>query len=152
MKEITGNYSGKGKKIAIIISRFNEFVSNELLSGCVDTLKKSGVEEKDLLAVWTPGAFEIPQVLSKMDTKKFDAIIALGVIIRGDTPHFDYIAAEVAKGVAKVSLDKNVPIAFGIITAETIEQAIERAGTKQGNKGRDAALSALEMANIYTQI
>ncbi|MFA6281782.1 MAG: 6,7-dimethyl-8-ribityllumazine synthase [Candidatus Omnitrophota bacterium] len=152
MKEITGNYSGKGKKIAIIISRFNEFVSNELLSGCVDTLKKSGVEEKDLLAVWTPGAFEIPQVLSKMDTKKFDAIIALGVIIRGDTPHFDYIASEVAKGVAKVSLDKNVPIAFGIITAETIEQAIERAGTKQGNKGRDAALSALEMANIYTQI
>jgi 6,7-dimethyl-8-ribityllumazine synthase len=152
MKEITGNYSGKGKKIAILISRFNEFISNELLSGCVDTLKKSGVDEKDLLAVWTPGAFEIPQVLSKMDTKKFDAIITLGVIIRGDTPHFDYIASEAAKGVAKVSLDKNVPIAFGIITAETIEQAIERAGTKQGNKGRDVALIALEMANIYTQI
>ncbi len=152
MKEITGNYSGKGKKIAIIISRFNEFISNELFSGCVDTLKKSGVDEKDLTAVWTPGAFEIPQVLSKMDTKKFDAVITLGVIIRGDTPHFDYIASEVAKGIAKISLDKNVPIAFGIITAETIEQAIERAGTKQGNKGRDVALIALEMSNIYTQI
>jgi len=152
MKEITGNYSGKGKKIAIIISRFNEFVSNELLNGCVDTLKKSGVEEKDVTVVWTPGAFEIPQVLAKIDTKKFDAIIALGAIIRGDTPHFDYIASEAAKGVAKLSLDKNVPITFGIITAETVEQAIERAGTKQGNKGRDAALSALEMANIYTQI
>ncbi|MFA5336777.1 MAG: 6,7-dimethyl-8-ribityllumazine synthase [Candidatus Omnitrophota bacterium] len=152
MKEITGNYSGKGKKIAIIISRFNEFVSGELLSGCVDTLKKSGVDEKDLLVIWTPGAFEIPQVLNKIDTKKVDAIITLGAVIRGDTPHFDYIASEVAKGVAKLSLDKNIPVTFGIITADSTEQAIERAGTKQGNKGRDAALSALEMANIYTQI
>jgi 6,7-dimethyl-8-ribityllumazine synthase len=152
MKEITGNYSGKGKKIAIIISRFNEFVSSELLNGCVDTLKKSGVEEKDVLVVWTPGAFEIPQVLNKIDTKKVDAVITLGAVIRGDTPHFDYIASEVAKGVAKLSLDKNIPVVFGIITADSIEQAIERAGTKQGNKGRDAALSALEMANIYTQI
>ncbi len=152
MKEITGNYSGKGKKIGIIISRFNEFVSNELLSGCIDTLKKSGVEDKDVLTVWTPGAFEIPQVLNKMDSKKFDAVITLGAVIRGDTPHFDYIASEVAKGIAKCALDKNIPVVFGIITAETIEQAIERAGTKQGNKGRDAALSALEMANIYNQI
>ncbi len=152
MKEITGNYSGKGKKIAIVISRFNEFVSSELLNGCVDTLKKSGVEEKDVLVVWAPGAFEIPQVLNKIDTKKVDAVITLGAVIRGDTPHFDYIASEVAKGVAKLSLDKNIPVTFGIITADSIEQAIERAGTKQGNKGRDAALSALEMANIYTQI
>lgn len=152
MKEITGNYSGKGKKIAIIISRFNEFVSNELLRGCVDTLKKSGVEEKDLLVVWTPGAFEIPQVLNRIDTKKVDAVITLGAVIRGDTPHFDYIASEVVKGVSKLSLDKNIPVAFGIITADSTEQAIERAGTKQGNKGRDAALCALEMANIYTQI
>jgi 6,7-dimethyl-8-ribityllumazine synthase len=152
MKEITGSFSGKGKKIAIVISRFNEFISNELLGGCLDTLKKSGVDEKDILTVWTPGSFEIQQVLDKLDIKKFDAAIALGAVIRGDTPHFDYIASEVAKGIARISLEKHVPITFGIITADTIEQAVERAGTKQGNKGRDAALSAIEMANIYTQI
>ncbi|MDD5583771.1 MAG: 6,7-dimethyl-8-ribityllumazine synthase [Candidatus Omnitrophica bacterium] len=152
MKEITGNFSGKGKKIAIAISRFNEFISNELLSGCTDTLKKSGVDEKDITIIWTPGSFEIPQALNKLDTKKFDAVIALGAVIRGDTPHFDYIASEVVKGVARLSLDKNIPIIFGVITADTIEQAIERAGTKQGNKGRDAALNALEMATLYQQI
>lgn len=152
MKEITGNYSGKGKKIAIVISRFNEFISNELLDGCIDTLKKSGVDDKDLSTIWTPGAFEIPQVLNRIDSKKIDAVITLGVVIRGDTPHFDYIASEVAKGIAKCALDKNMPVIFGIITADTTEQAIERAGTKQGNKGRDAALSALEMANIFKQI
>jgi 6,7-dimethyl-8-ribityllumazine synthase len=152
MKEITGNFSGKGKKIAIVISRFNEFISNELLSGCRDTLIKSGVEDKDILVVWTPGSFEIPQALGKLDSKKFDVAIALGAVIRGDTPHFDYIASEVAKGIARVSLEKNIPVIFGVITADTIEQAIERAGTKQGNKGRDAALAALEMANLYSQI
>jgi 6,7-dimethyl-8-ribityllumazine synthase len=152
MKEISGNFSGKGKKIAIAISRFNEFISNELLNGCVDTLKKSGVDEKDITVIWTPGSFEIPQVLGKLDTKKFDAVIALGAVIRGDTPHFDYIASEVVKGVARISLDKNIPIIFGVITADTLEQAIERAGTKQGNKGRDAALSALEMATLYQQM
>ncbi|MDP2922549.1 MAG: 6,7-dimethyl-8-ribityllumazine synthase [Candidatus Omnitrophota bacterium] len=152
MKEIMGNYSGKGKKIAIVISRFNEFISKELLGGCQDTLRKSGVDEKDILVVWAPGSFEIPQVLGKLDSKKFDAAIALGAVIRGDTPHFDYIASEVAKGVARISLEKNVPVIFGVITADTVEQAIERAGTKQGNKGRDAALSALEMANLYSQI
>jgi len=152
MKEIRGNFLGKGKKIAIVISRFNEFVSNQLLQGCVDTLKKSGVSEDGIMIVWTPGSFEIPQVLSKIDTKKFDAAIALGAVIRGETPHFDYVAAEVSKGVARMSQDKKIPIIFGVITADTVEQAVERAGTKQGNKGRDAALSALEMLNLYSQI
>ena len=152
MKEVKGNFAGKGKRIAVIISRFNEFISGQLLSGCADTLAKSGVRDEDISVVWTPGAFEIPQVLAKLETKKFDAVIALGVIIRGDTPHFDYIASEAVKGIAKVSLDRNIPVIFGIITADTMEQAIERAGTKQGNKGRDAALAALEMASIYTQI
>jgi 6,7-dimethyl-8-ribityllumazine synthase len=152
MKKIAGNFSGKGKRVTIVISRFNEFVSNQMLDGCVDTLQKAGVDEKDILVIWTPGSFEIPQVLNKLDTKKCDVAIALGTIIRGDTPHFDYIASEVAKGIAKVSLDKNIPMIFGVVTADTIEQAIERAGTKQGNKGRDAALSALEMASVYTQL
>ena len=152
MKELKGNFSGKGKKIVIVISRFNEFISGELLSGCVDTLSKSGVKEEDVSVIWAPGAFEIPQVLSKLDVKKYDAAITLGVIIRGDTPHFDYIASEVTKGIANVAMNKAVPIVFGVITADTLEQAIERAGTKQGNKGRDAALSALEMANLYSQL
>jgi len=152
MREIRGNFQGKGKKIAIVISRFNEFISNQLLAGCLDALKKSGVSEANISVVWTPGSFEIPQVLAKIDTKKFDAVIALGAVIRGETPHFDYIAAEVSKGIARFAQDKKVPVVFGVITADTVEQAVERSGTKQGNKGRDAALSALEMANIYSQI
>lgn len=152
MKQIKGNFLGKGKKIAIVISRFNEFISSQLLDGCVDTLKREGVEDKDIAVIWTPGSFEIPQVLNSVDSKKFNAAIALGAVIRGDTPHFDYIAAEVSKGIARISLDKKMPVIFGVITADTIEQAIERAGTKQGNKGRDAALSALEMADIFSQL
>lgn len=152
MKEIRGDFLGKGKKIAIINSRFNEFISNQLLQGCVDTLVKSGVESEDISVIWTPGSFEIPQVLSKLDTTGFDALIALGAVIRGETPHFDYVAAEVSKGVARISLDKKVPVIFGVITADTVEQAVDRAGTKQGNKGRDAALAALEMANLYTRL
>ena len=152
MKEIKGNFQGKGKKIAIVISRFNEFIGNQLLAGCLDALKKSGVIEVNISIIWTPGSFEIPQVLSKLDPKKFDAIIALGAVIRGETPHFDYIAAEVSKGIARHAQDKKIPIIFGVITADSVEQAVERAGTKQGNKGRDAALSALEMANIYSQL
>jgi 6,7-dimethyl-8-ribityllumazine synthase len=152
MKEIRGKFTGKGKKIAIVISRFNEFISKELLGGCLDTLKKAGVEDKDISVVWTPGSFEIPPALSKIDAKKFDAIIALGAVIRGDTPHFDYIASEVTKGIANISIEKKIPIIFGIITADAVDQAIERAGTKQGNKGRDAALSALEMADLFGQI
>jgi 6,7-dimethyl-8-ribityllumazine synthase len=152
MKEVKGNFQGKGRKIAIVISRFNEFIGNQLLAGCLDALKKSGVIEADISVIWTPGSFEIPQVLSKLDSKKFDAVIALGAVIRGETPHFDYIAAEVSKGIARNAQDKKVPIIFGVITADTVEQAVERAGTKQGNKGRDAALSALEMADIYSQL
>ncbi|UCG35190.1 MAG: 6,7-dimethyl-8-ribityllumazine synthase [Candidatus Omnitrophota bacterium] len=152
MKEMRGNFSGKGKKITVVISRFNEFISSQLIEGCVDTLKKSGVADADISVIWTPGSFEIPQVISKLDTAKSDAIIALGAVIRGDTPHFDYIASEVAKGIAQLSLSKKIPIVFGVITADTLEQAIERAGTKQGNKGRDAALTALEMATLYSQI
>jgi 6,7-dimethyl-8-ribityllumazine synthase len=152
MKEIKGNFSGKGKKFAVIISRFNEFISGQLLGGCLDTLKKGGVKEEDITVVWTPGSFEIPQALNKLDTKKFDAVIALGAVIRGDTPHFDYVAAEVSKGIARLSLDKKIPVAFGVITADSVDQAVERAGTKQGNKGRDAALTAIEMASIFSQL
>ncbi len=153
MKEIKGKYSGKGKKIGIAVSRFNEFVSARLLDGCLDVLEKQGVDKKDITVVWTPGSFEIPQVLSAMaDTKKFNALIALGAIIRGDTPHFEYIATEAAKGLSQISLTKKIPVIFGIITSDTIEQAIERAGTKAGNKGRDAAFSALEMIDIYSQV
>ncbi len=152
MKEIRGNFSGQGKRIAICVSRFNEFISNQLFQGCIDTLKKSGVEDKDILVIWTPGAFEIPQVISKLKANKFDAVIALGAIIRGETPHFDYIASEVSKGVSRCSQEKAMPVVFGIITADTLDQAIERSGIKQGNKGRDAALTALEMIAIYIQL
>ena len=152
MKELRGNFVGKGKKIAIVVSRFNEFISGQLLQGCSDTLTKSGVASGDITVIWAPGSFEIPQILSKLDTKKFNAIIALGAVIRGDTPHFEYVASEVSKGIARISQDKKIPISFGVITADTVEQAVERAGTKQGNKGRDAAISALEMANLYSQI
>jgi 6,7-dimethyl-8-ribityllumazine synthase len=152
MKEIKGMFAGKDKKISIVISRFNEFISNELLSGCIDTLSKAGVDNKNITVIWAPGAFEVPQVINLIDAKKTDAVIALGAVIRGDTPHFDYVASEVSKGIAKLSLDKKLPIIFGVVTADTVEQAIERAGTKQGNKGRDAALAALEMTDIYREL
>lgn len=152
MKQVKGNFLGKGKKFAVIVSRFNESISQHLLEGCFDTLIKCGTDEKDIFVYWSPGSFEIPQILAKLQINKFDAVITLGAVIRGDTPHFEYIASEVAKGVAKISVDKKVPIAFGVITADTIEQATERAGAKQGNKGKDAAFSALEMANLYSQL
>ncbi|MCF7917046.1 MAG: 6,7-dimethyl-8-ribityllumazine synthase [Candidatus Omnitrophica bacterium] len=152
MKQIKGDFLGKGKKIAIVISRFNELISKRLLAGCLETLKKCGTDDKNISVYWSPGAFEIPQILSKLQVNKFDAVVTLGAVIRGDTPHFEYISSEVAKGVAKVAQDKKIPVAFGIITADTIEQATERSGTKQGNKGSDAAFSALEMANLYNQL
>ncbi len=153
MKEIKGNYQGKGKRIAIAVSRFNELIGTKLLEGCIDELRKQGVEEKDITIAWTPGSFEIPQLLAKWCTsKKFDAFITLGAVIRGDTPHFEYVASELAKGIANLSLGHNVPIIMGTIMADTIEQALERAGTKQGNRGRTAALSAIEMADLYTQL
>jgi len=153
VKEITGSLIVKGKKFAIIASRFNDFITKELVSGCQDTLIRHGALDDDLTVVWVPGAFEIPTVAQKMaKSKSYDAIICLGTIIRGSTPHFDFIASEAAKGIAKVSLDSGMPVIFGVITADTIEQAVERAGTKDGNKGRDAALSAIETVNVMSQI
>jgi len=153
MKEVKVGLIAKGKKFAIIISRFNEFISFKLLDGAKDTLLRHGVGENDITAIWVPGSFEIPPVAQKMArSKKFDGVICLGTVLRGDTPHFDYIANEAAKGIARVSLDEAVPCVFGVITADTLEQAIERAGTKSGNKGRNAALTAIELANLYDKI
>ena len=142
-----------GKRFAIVISRFNEFISSKLLEGCLDTLARHGADEKAQVVVWVPGAFEIPGVANRLArSKKYDGVICLGTVIRGATPHFDYIANEVAKGVAKVSLDTGMPCVFGVITADNLEQAIERAGTKDGNKGRDAALTAIDLANLYEKL
>ncbi|MCU0651890.1 MAG: 6,7-dimethyl-8-ribityllumazine synthase [Candidatus Omnitrophica bacterium] len=153
VKIIEGNLIAKGKKFGIIASRFNDLITKELVGGCIDTLIRHGADEKDLVVTWVPGAFEIPVIASKLaKSKSFDALICLGTVIRGSTPHFDYIAAEVSKGVAKVSLDSGKPVIFGVITADTIEQAIERAGTKDGNKGRDAAVNAIEMVNVLEKI
>jgi 6,7-dimethyl-8-ribityllumazine synthase len=139
----------KGKRFSVVISRFNDFVTKSLLEGCCDTLKRHGTKETDIEVSWVPGAYEIPlAALQLAKGKKFDAIICLGTIIRGDTPHFDFIASEAAKGIAHVSLQTGVPAIFGVITADTMEQAIERAGSKGGNKGKDAAMNAIEMVNL----
>jgi 6,7-dimethyl-8-ribityllumazine synthase len=152
-KVIEGNLIVKGKTFGLIASRFNDFMTKELVSGCCDTLVRHGAAESDIVVTWVPGAFELPLVAQKMaKSGKFDALICLGTVIRGSTPHFDYVAAEAAKGVAKVSLDTGLPVIFGVITADTIEQAVERSGSKDGNKGKDAALSAIEMVNILGQI
>lgn len=144
-----GNYSGKDVKIAIVISRFNEFITSKLLDGAKDCLYRHEVDEKDIDIFWTPGAFEIPLIAKEIARKKkHQAIICLGAIIRGNTPHFEYVANEVAKGIAQISLETGTPVMFGIITADNLEQAIERAGTKAGNKGWNAALSALEIVNL----
>ncbi len=141
----------KGKRFGIIASRFNDFITKDLVNGCLDTLLRHGARDEDVAVTWVPGAFEIPLLAQKLaKSKSVDAVICLGAVIRGSTPHFEYIASEAAKGIAKVSLDTGLPVIFGIITADTIEQAIERAGTKDGNKGRDAALNAIEMANLLT--
>ncbi|MCM8800447.1 MAG: 6,7-dimethyl-8-ribityllumazine synthase [Candidatus Omnitrophica bacterium] len=153
VKTLEASLIAKGKKFGIIASRFNDFITKELIRGCVDTLIRHGAEENNLVVAWTPGAFEIPLLAQKLaKSKSYDAIICLGAVIRGSTPHFEYIASEVAKGISRVSLETGLPVIFGIITADTIEQAIERAGTKEGNKGRDAALSAIEMANLLEKI
>jgi len=136
-------------RFAVIVSRFNEFISSKLLSGCLDALERHGADEDAVDVVWTPGSFEIPPVARRLaESKRYGAVICLGAIIRGQTPHFDYVAAEAAKGVARVALDSGVPVIFGVVTADTLEQAIDRAGTKAGNKGADAAASAIEMANL----
>ena len=153
VKVSEGSLSAKGLRLALIVSRFNDFISEKLKEGAMDTLLRSGANEKDIDLIKVPGSFEIPLIAKKLAEKKsYDALICLGAIIRGSTPHFEYVSAEVSKGIARVSLEGSVPVAFGIITADTIEQAIERAGTKSGNKGRDAALSAIEMANLLREI
>ncbi|MFC1699384.1 6,7-dimethyl-8-ribityllumazine synthase [Candidatus Omnitrophota bacterium] len=153
MKTIEGQLIAKGKRFALIVSRFNDFISKRLLDAAVDTLVRHGAKDTDLEVVWVPGAFEIPAVANRLAKgKRHDALICLGAIIRGATPHFDYVASEAAKGIAAVSLSGDKPVAFGIVTADNIEQAIERAGTKQGNKGKDAALTAIEMVNLIGQL
>jgi 6,7-dimethyl-8-ribityllumazine synthase len=152
MQQIKGNLIGKGKKIAIVISRFNEFISKRLLDGTIDCLTRHGVNDNDIKIYWTPGSFEIPGVARQIKGLQYDCIICLGAVIRGDTPHFDYIASEVTKGIAALNLEKGTPLVYGIITADTNDQAIERAGTKMGNKGWDAAITGLELADLYTKL
>ncbi len=152
-KQYQGTLLGRGLKFAIVISRFNDFISNRLLSGAQDALQRHGVNADDIDIAWTPGAFEEPLVAKKLaQTDRYAAIICLGAVIRGGTPHFDYIASEVSKGIAAVTLETGVPVIFGVITADTLEQAIERAGTKAGNKGFDAAVAAIEMANLIKEM
>ncbi|MEK4386139.1 6,7-dimethyl-8-ribityllumazine synthase [Solibacillus sp. FSL W7-1464] len=140
---------GTDLKIGIVVGRFNEFINDKLLSGALDGLKRHGVEEANIDTAWVPGAFEVPFVAKKMaETNNYDAVIGLGTVIRGSTTHYDYVCNEAAKGIAKAGLDTGVPVIFGIVTTENIEQAIERAGTKAGNKGYDSAMSAIEMANL----
>ena len=140
-------------RFGVVVSRFNEFITSKLLAGCLDTLQRHGVDPDAVDVAWTPGAFEIPVIAKKMaDSGRYHAVICLGAVIRGSTPHFDYIAAEVSKGVAQVGMASGVPTVFGVITTDTIEQAVERAGTKAGNKGADAAMSAIEMANLLDQL
>ena len=153
MKTIEGKLDAKGLKFAIVIARFNEFISGKLLSGCLDGLKRHGADEAAIDLVWAPGSFEIPLLAKKLATSgKYNAVICLGAVIRGATPHFDYVAAEVSKGVAAAGMDSGVPVIYGVLTTDNIEQAIERAGTKSGNKGFDAALAAIEMANVVKEI
>ena len=154
MNVIEGNFEAKGKKFAIVVSRFNDFVVNSLLEGAIDALKRHGsVNDADITVVKVPGAYELPLAAQRVAAKnEFDAIIALGAVIRGGTPHFDFVAGECNKGLAQVSLAASIPVSFGVITTDSIEQAIERAGTKMGNKGAEAALGALEMVNVLTQI
>jgi 6,7-dimethyl-8-ribityllumazine synthase len=153
MKILQGNIIGSGKKFAIVASRFNEFIVSKLLSGANDALVRHGVNDDDISVAWVPGAFEIPLVAKKLaNSGKYDAVICLGAVIKGSTSHYDYVCAEVSKGVAAVSLETGVPTIFGVVTTDNIEQAIERAGTKAGNKGFDAAVTAIEMVNLFDNI
>ncbi len=148
-----GNFSAEGLRFAVVVSRFNDFIGSRLLEGALDTLVRSGANDGDIDVVKVPGAFEMPLLAKKLAEKKvYDAIVCLGCVVRGATPHFDYIASEVSKGIASAALDTGTPLAFGVITADTLEQAIERAGTKAGNKGSDAALTAIEMANLLRAV
>lgn len=153
MKIVEGKLDASGQKIAIVAARFNEFITQKLLGGALDAIRRHNGSEDDVTLVWVPGAFEIPLAAQKLaQSKKYDAVICLGAVIRGSTPHFDYVAGESAKGVAQAAMSTGVPVVFGVLTTDSIEQAIERAGTKAGNKGFDAAVTAMEMVNLYKQI
>jgi 6,7-dimethyl-8-ribityllumazine synthase len=153
MKTIEGKLDASGLRFAIIVSRFNEFITNKLLGGALDCLHRNNADDNSITTIWVPGAFEIPSTAQKLAvSKKYDAVICLGAVIRGATPHFDLVSAEVSKGVALVAMSSPMPVIFGVLTTDTIEQAIERAGTKSGNKGFDAAMAAIEMADLYRQI
>ncbi len=153
MKTIEGNLVANGGKYAILVARFNSFIVESLLEGALDTLKRHGVDEKNIEIIRVPGAFEMPIAAQRIAaTEKYDAIVALGAVIRGGTPHFEYVAGECVKGLSQVSLNANVPISFGVLTVDSIEQAIERAGTKAGNKGGEAAVTALEMVNLFAEM
>lgn len=153
MKTIEGFLISENQKYAIIVGRFNEFIGSKLLGGAIDTFIRHGVKKEDIEIVWVPGAFEMPLIAKKLaKTNKYDAVVCLGAVIRGATAHFDYVSGEVTKGIASVSLETEVPVIFGVLTTDTIEQAIERAGTKAGNKGSEAAATAIEMANLLGQL
>lgn len=153
MKTLEGKLTAKNMKIAIVVARFNEFITSKLLSGCVDCLIRHEAADEDLTVAWVPGAFEIPMAAKKLaESGKYDAVICLGAVIRGATPHFDYVCAEASKGIAQVSMQTGVPVAFGVITTENIQQAVERAGTKAGNKGVDCAMTAMEMVNLFKEM
>ena len=153
MKIISGKLTAENKKVGIVVARFNEFITSKLLAGAGDMLARHGVKEDDIAAAWVPGAFEIPAAAKRMAAgKKYDAVICLGCVIKGSTPHFDYVSAEVSKGVAMVAANTDIPVIFGVLTTDNIEQAIERAGAKAGNKGAEAALTAIEMMDLFKRI
>ena len=153
MRTFEGKFDGRDVRIAIVAGRFNEFITSKLIGGALDVLKRNDVSEENIDIAWVPGAFEIPLIAKKLaNTQKYDAIITLGAVIKGSTPHFDYVCAEVSKGVAQISLQSELPLIFGVLTTNNIEEAIERAGTKAGNKGADAAFSAIEMINLIKEI
>ena len=153
MRTFEGKFDGRDVRIAIVAGRFNEFITSKLVGGALDVLRRNDVSEENIDIAWVPGAFEIPVIAKKLaNTQKYDAIITLGAVIKGSTPHFDYVCAEVSKGVAQISLQSELPVIFGVLTTNNIEEAIERAGTKAGNKGADAAFSAIEMINLIKEI
>ena len=153
MKTYEGKLIAEGLKFAIVVGRFNEFIGGKLLSGALDAFNRHGVEASDVEIAWVPGAFEMPLVAKKLaKSQKYDGVICLGAVIRGDTPHFDYVSSEVSKGVASVSLETEIPVIFGVLTTDTLEQAIDRAGAKSGNKGSEAAITAIEMANLLKEL
>jgi len=153
VKVYQGELIAKGKKFALVCSRFNEFITQKLLEGAIDTLTRHGVKDDEISVYWVPGSFEIPYLANKLaQKKKHDAVVCLGAVIKGATPHYDHIAKEVTKGIAQISLSTGIPVIYGVITPDTLEQAIERAGTKAGNRGRDAALSAIELVNLFAKL